>query len=534
MNRELKKRKKRFWVLCMAAVLLLYNILPMTAYAAEYKMKNTYVESYELSAGGSIVPGDVLYMQYGALDLKYSTIEYRDENGNTLMTDTLDTDAQTFDGETYYKGIVKTYSAAGGDASKEALFKEWKIPSIYTSGGYATEVRLQAVMYIQSNIHYNLNADETNAATNPTTYLEGVGVASLEPASKTGHNFEGWYSEPEFTTKVESILNTQTGTVKLYPKFSLATYNINYELDGGTNDTTNPTGYTYGTVVTLADASKTGYNFDGWYSDAAFATRVTEISATDMGNKTLYAKFTPNNYTITYELDGGSNATTNPTGYTYGTVVTFADASKTGYNFDGWYSDAAFTTRVTEISATDMGNKTLYAKFTSNSYTITYVLNGGTNDTTNPTGYTYGIGVTLADASKTGYTFDGWYSDAAFTTRVTSISAAATGNMTLYAKFTANASTPTPNPGVTPTPTPNPGVTPTPTPNPGVTPTPTPAPAATVTEAPSVTAAPMVKDDVPKTGDGMQGILLFGAMLLSGIGLVVVGCRKSFTDEKQG
>lgn len=384
MNRELKKRKKRFWVLCMAAVLLLYNILPMTAYAAEYKMKNTYVESYDLSAGGSIVPGEVLYMQYGAYDYKYSTIEYHDENGNILMTDTLDTDAQTFDGETYYKGIVKTYSAAGGDASKEALFKEWKIPSIYTSGGYATEVMLQAVMYIQSNIHYNLNADETNAAMNPTTYLEGVGVASLESASKTGYNFEGWYSEPAFTTKVTSIPATQTGTVDLYPKFSLATYNINYELDGGTNDTSNPTGYTYGTGVMLADASKTGYTFDGWYSDAAFTTRVTGISATDMGNKTLYAKFT---------------------------------------------------------------------------------LNASTS---------------------------------------------------------------------TPTPTPNPGVTPTPTPNPGVTTTPTPAPAATVTTAPSATAAPMVKDDVPKTGDGMQGILLFGAMLLSGIGLVIVGYRKSFTDEKQG
>ncbi len=234
--------------------------------------------------------------------------------------------------------------------------------------------------------------------------------------------------------------------------------------------------------MTFADASKTGYNFDGWYSDVAFTTRVTEISATDMGNKTLYAKFTSNSYTITYVLDGGSNATTNPTGYTYGTVVTLADASKTGYTFDGWYSDAAFTTRVTEISATDMGNKTLYAKFTANAST----------PTPNP-------GVTPTPMPNPGVT-----------------------------------PTPTPNPGVTPTPTPNPGVTPTPTPNPGVTPTPTPAPAATVTEAPSVTAAPMVKDDVPKTGDGMQGILLFGAMLLSGIGLVVVGCRKSFTDEKQG
>lgn len=448
MNRELKKRKKRFWVLCMAAVLLLYNILPMTAYAAEYKMKNTYVQSYDLSAGGSIVPGEVLYMQYGAYDLKYSTIEYRDENGNTLMTDTLDTDAQTFDGETYYKGIVKTYSEAGGDASKEALFKEWNIPDIYTSGGYATKVRLQAVMYIQSNIHYNLNADETNAATNPTTYLEGKGVASLEPASKTGHNFEGWYSDPGLTTKVESILNTQTGNVELYPKFTPATYNITYEANGADTMILYPATYTYGTGVPEGDfvtPAKTGNTFEGWYSDAGFTTKVTSISATHTGDVQLYAKFTPNSYTITYELDGGSNAAANPAGYTYGVgVTTFADASKTGYTFDGWYSDAAFTARVTSISAADMGNKTLYAK------------------------------------------------------------------------FTANASTPTPNPGVTETPTP--------------------APAATETAAPSATETPaaMEKDDVPKTGGGMLGVVPVGVMLLSGIGLMIVGRRKSFTDEKQG
>ena len=88
----------------------------------------------------------------------------------------------------------------------------------------------------------------------------------------------------------------------------------------------------------------------------------------------------------------------------------------------------------------------------------------------------------------------------------------------------------------TPTPTPNPGVTPTPTPNPGVTETPTPAPAATETAAPSATETPaaMEKDDVPKTGGGMLGVVPVGVMLLSGIGLMIVGRRKSFTDEKQG
>ena len=528
MNRELKKRKKRFWVLCMAAVLLLYNILPMTAYATYYDA-DVYAS---FDVGDMLYPGDELKMwnePVGAFDGP-PKITYVDTDGTTdLRVCYVQTEDPEMTGDpNCHIHTVKEYSEFTGNSADAELLKAWEVIHVYRSGSEATKVSLKPLLYTRSNIVYHLDsaAGEKNAETNPTTYLEGVGVASLEPASKTGYTFGGWYSDAAFNTEVTSISTTQTGDVKLYAKFTASSYRISYELNGGTNDAANPTDYTYGVgVAGFAAASKAEHTFAGWYSDAEFNTEVTSISATRTGDVTLYAKFTANRYNISYELNGGTNDATNPADYTYGIGVTgFADASKTGYNFDGWYSDAAFTTRVTEISATDMGNKTLYAKFTSNSYTITYVLDGGTNDTTNPTGYTYGIGVTLADASKTGYTFDGWYSDAAFTTRVTSISAAATGNMTLYAKFTANASTPTPNPGVTPTPTPNPGVTP----------TPTPAPAATVTEAPSVTAAPMVKDDVPKTGDGMQGILLFGAMLLSGIGLVVVGCRKSFTDEKQG
>ena len=102
----------------------------------------------------------------------------------------------------------------------------------------------------------------------------------------------------------------------------------------------------------------------GWYSDADFTTPITSISERQIGKVTLYAKYAKK-YAITYELDGGTNAKENPESYVMGTgVPSFADASKEGYTFDGWYSDSTFTTKVTGISATQTGDITLYAKFT--------------------------------------------------------------------------------------------------------------------------------------------------------------------------
>ena len=141
--------------------------------------------------------------------------------------------------------------------------------------------------------------------------------------------------------------------------------------------------------------------------------------------------------TITYVLNGGTNAESNPDVYYEGrTDVVLADAEKEGCTFEGWYSDADFTTRVTSIPITQRGPVVLYAKFTANNYNIFYELDGGSNGEGNPDSYTYGIGVaSFADAEKEGYTFEGWYSDADFTTRVTSIDATQIRDVTLHAKF---------------------------------------------------------------------------------------------------
>ena len=115
------------------------------------------------------------------------------------------------------------------------------------------------------------------------------------------------------------------------------------------------TGYTFAGWNTEADGSGTSYNPNGDNNKVTIGT----------GNVTLYAQWTPQTYRINYELYSGTNATINPTGYTYGEgVSSFAPATKDNYNFEGWYSEPEFENKVESISTTDTGDKTLYAHWT--------------------------------------------------------------------------------------------------------------------------------------------------------------------------
>ena len=144
-------------------------------------------------------------------------------------------------------------------------------------------------------------------------------------------------------------------------------------------------------------------------------------------------------YNITYVLNGGTNAAGNPTTYADNAgVASFAAPTRTGYDFGGWYDNASFTgSAVTSIAAGTTGDKTLYAKWTPTTYTITYDLGGGTVASTNPTTYTIeSAAITLVNPTRTGYTFAGWTGtglDAA--TQTVTIAHGSTGNRTYTATF---------------------------------------------------------------------------------------------------
>lgn len=141
--------------------------------------------------------------------------------------------------------------------------------------------------------------------------------------------------------------------------------------NGGTGDDQqlSVAGFAKGTLPACT-ATKAGHECRSWNAKADGTGKGYPVGSTidwtafDSGDETdLFAVWTPVSYQVEYELDGGVNGEGNPSSYVYGTAVTLADASKDGKEFDGWYADAEFTTEVTEIAATDVGNKKFYAKF---------------------------------------------------------------------------------------------------------------------------------------------------------------------------
>ena len=274
-----------------------------------------------------------------------------------------------------------------------------------------------------------------------TSYTYGVG-ATLPTPTKAGNTFGGWFTTSACTgTAVTKISTTDTGNKAFYAKWTGISYTIAFNANGGSGTMANLS-MVYGTAKNLtANAfTKTGYTFTGWATSSTGAVvhgngvSVNNLTATSGATVTLYAKWTPNTYTVTLNKNGGT--CTDLTSYTYGVGATLPTPTKAGNTFGGWFTTSACTgTAVTKISTTDTGDKVFYAKWTPNTYTVTLNKNGGT--CADLTSYTYGVGATLPTPTKAGNTFGGWFTTSACTgTAVTKISTTDTGNKVFYAKWT--------------------------------------------------------------------------------------------------
>ena len=147
----------------------------------------------------------------------------------------------------------------------------------------------------------------------------------------------------------------------------LPTYSVTLNTNDGTINSGNVTSYTYGIGATLpTDVTKTGYTFGGWYTTSELTgDAMTEIAADAFGDKTFWAKWTATNYTVTYNIDGGSVATDNPTTYTIETAdFTLNNPTRKGYTFTGWTGSNGETpqTSVT-IAQGSTGDKTYTANW---------------------------------------------------------------------------------------------------------------------------------------------------------------------------
>ena len=294
---------------------------------------------------------------------------------------------------------------------------------------------------IEYTIKYELN-EGTNSEDNVATYTIESTTIVLSNASKTGYKFIGWYSDAEFTTKVEEIAARSKGNKTLYAKYEAIPYTITYETNGGTNTPSNPTSYDITSAdIILKGASLEGYDFVGWYYDMAYTKPCDKIPAGSTGDIKLYAQYDLERYEINYQLDGGKNAKNNPKDFNKDESVALEDPSKNGYTFKGWYKDRNFSEEFTGINKGTTGIVTVYAKWEIITYNMEYVILGGVAEVNpdNPTTYTIETVQDLLPPLniKPGYTFEGWFTDSSFKTQLDKFEKTLEERK-LFAKITAN------------------------------------------------------------------------------------------------
>jgi uncharacterized repeat protein (TIGR02543 family) len=168
--------------------------------------------------------------------------------------------------------------------------------------------------------------------------------------------------------------------------------------------------------------TKVGYTFSGW--DAEYRNIVADV--------TINATYAINSYTISFNVDGGSDVT-QITQHYQSLVTAPADPTKPGYTFGGWLTEANGTTAYL-FTTMPAGNSTAYAKWTINQIAIAFETNGGTIVEALAQDYNTAVAAPMPPA-KVGHTFGGWYSDEALTTLYV-FSTMPAQSITLYAKWT--------------------------------------------------------------------------------------------------
>ena len=225
---------------------------------------------------------------------------------------------------------------------------------------------------------------------NVTEYTYGVGATLPTDVTRTGYTFKGWYYNENLTgSPVTAIGDTETGNKEYWAKWEINQYTVTVKPENGEADITIT--QDYGTPITApADPIREGYTFIGWDRDIPKTMPAENITVT--------AQWEINQYTITFDTNGGSEIA--PITQDYGTEITAPDnPTRKGYTFKGWDKEIPETMPAENITVT--------AQWEINRYTITFDTAGGSEIA--PITQDYGTNITApANPTRKGYTFKGW------------------------------------------------------------------------------------------------------------------------------
>jgi len=265
--------------------------------------------------------------------------------------------------------------------------------------------------------------------TTPPYTIEVSDMDANDKLSAFGYSISDYSTSKvgNVTSIVKRITSNSDGTTPESKKVSFNVisdvYTVSFNANGGTVSPNSKNVFYKNAYGTLPTPSKTGYNFSGWYTASSGGTKVeTNTIVNKLSNHTLYARWSPKSYTITFNPNGGSVYPTSKSvqfGSTYGSLPT---PSRSGYTFLGWYTASTGGSKISSYTyLTNASNQTIYAHWESTQCTLYYnamggSIIGGSFKTVN-CGNKIG---SLSSASKSGYSFDGWFTSSSGGSQITS------------------------------------------------------------------------------------------------------------------
>ena len=279
-----------------------------------------------------------------------------------------------------------------------------------------------------------------NGGTDPDSISAGAGTSNTLPVSVyDGVWLEGWYTSAGDGTKIGNggetftMPNVDTTYYAHWsPKLSVV-----YSANGGTVNT--DSAVYEGTALILPTPSYGVKTFEGWFTAEEGGIRVGTAgdSYVPSSNITLYAQWS-DNILVTFYANGGT-AGTNSASYDNVTPVILPAAARPGHRFDGWFTDAVGGESVGSAGDEYVPAEpvTLHAHWTA--FKVTYEANGGSVSPANASAGNNGS-VTLPTPTRTGYTFNGWFSEASGGAKIGNGGASytPTGDITIHAQWTIN------------------------------------------------------------------------------------------------
>ncbi|MBQ2471233.1 MAG: leucine-rich repeat protein, partial [Acholeplasmatales bacterium] len=252
--------------------------------------------------------------------------------------------------------------------------------------------------------------------------------------TKLGYTFGGWYID-SLTTSPYDFETGVTGNITLYAKWIPNTYIVTFNSNGGSSVSQQNIKHGF-KAETPQVPTKDGYQFVCWRLEGSDDT--FDFNTAITSNITLvavWAEIAREKRVVTLEANGGVIEFSSIS-VDYDTKISLdsmPSIEKEGYKFEGWYSNQELSTKF-DFNTSIKTNITLYAKWTINTYAITFNSNEGT--AVDPQTVNYNGFVTYpSNPTREGYQFQGWYSDTKMLVEY-DFATPVTTSFTLYAKWT--------------------------------------------------------------------------------------------------